>query len=59
VDLNEILARKCDALGAEKVESLFADAHTHTSRAGAELNADCLIEGLKGLQKNPLAAYLK
>ena len=59
MDLNEILARKCDALGTEKVESLFADAHTHTSRAGAELNADCVIEGLKGLQKNPLAAYLK
>jgi lysophospholipase L1-like esterase len=59
VDLNEVVARKYDALGAEKVEPLFADPHTHTSRAGAELNADCVIEGLKGLEKNPLAAYLK
>ena len=33
--------------------------HTHTSRAGAELNADCVIEGLKALEKNPLAAYLR
>jgi lysophospholipase L1-like esterase len=59
VDLNEIIARKYDALGAEQVEPLFADAHTHTSRAGAELNADCVVEGLKALQKNPLAAYVK
>ena len=59
VDLNEIVARKYDALGSEKVEPLFADAQTHTSRAGAELNADCVIEGLRGLEKNPLAAYLK
>jgi lysophospholipase L1-like esterase len=59
VDLNELIARKYDALGAEKVEPLFADEHTHTSRAGAELNADCVVEGLKGLEKNPLAAYLK
>lgn len=59
VDLNEIIARKYDALGAEKVEPLFGDEHTHTSRAGAELNADCVIEGLKGLRENPLAGYLK
>src|ERR1019366_5959366 len=59
VDLNEIVARKYDALGAEKVEPLFGDEHTHTSRAGAELNADCVIEGLKGLRENPLGAYLK
>jgi lysophospholipase L1-like esterase len=59
VDLNEIIARKYDALGAEKVEPLFGDEHTHTSRAGAELNADCVVEGLKGLRQNPLAAYLK
>jgi lysophospholipase L1-like esterase len=59
VDLNEIIARKYDALGAEKVEPLFGDAHTHTSRAGAELNADCVVEGLKALAKDPLAGYLK
>lgn len=59
VDLNEIVARKYDALGAENVEPLFADEHTHTSRAGAELNADCVVEGLTELEKNPLAAYFK
>jgi lysophospholipase L1-like esterase len=57
VNLNEIIAQRYDALGPEKVEPLFADPHTHTSRAGAELNAECVIVGLKGLKKNPLAKY--
>jgi hypothetical protein len=46
-------------LGAEdveKVEPLFGDEHTHTSRTGAELNAECVISGLKALKTNPLAA---
>jgi lysophospholipase L1-like esterase len=57
VDLNEIIARRYDELGPEKVEPLFGDPHTHTSRAGAELNAECVIAGLKGLTNDPLAAY--
>ncbi len=58
VDLNEIIARHYDELGTNKVEALFADEHTHTTRAGAELNAACVIAGLKGLSPNPLAAFL-
>ena len=50
LDLNEIIARKYDELGAEKVEPLFGDEHTHTSLAGAELNAASVIAGLKGLK---------
>jgi lysophospholipase L1-like esterase len=57
IDLNEIIARRYDELGPEKVDPLFADAHTHTSLAGAELNAACVIAGLKALKDNPLAAY--
>jgi lysophospholipase L1-like esterase len=58
VDLNEIIARRYDALGEARVEPLFADSHTHTSRAGAELNAECVIAGLKALKGNPLGQYL-
>jgi lysophospholipase L1-like esterase len=58
VDLNEIIARKYDELGPEKVEPLFADPHTHTSLAGARLNAACVVEGLKSLKNKPLAQYL-
>src|SRR5262245_59869157 len=58
IDLNEIIARKYDELGPDKVEPLFADPHTHTSMAGADLNAACVIQGLRSLKTNPLAAYL-
>jgi lysophospholipase L1-like esterase len=58
IDLNEIIAHEYDKLGPAKVEPLFADPHTHTSRAGAELNASMVVAGLKALQSDPLAAYL-
>jgi lysophospholipase L1-like esterase len=57
IDLNEIIAQRYDALGEEKVELLFGDPHTHTSRAGAELNAECVVAGLKALPHDPVAAY--
>ena len=58
VDLDEIIARRYDALGEVQVEPLFADPHTHTSRVGAELNAECVVAGLKALTGNPLGQYL-
>ncbi len=57
LDLNEIIARQYDGLGTEKVEPMFADPHTHTSRVGAELNAAMVVSGLKALGESPLAAY--
>jgi lysophospholipase L1-like esterase len=57
VDLNEIIARRYDEMGPEKVNPLFGDEHTHTTRAGAELNAECVIAGLKALPQDPLAPY--
>ncbi len=59
IDLNERIAAKYDALGPEKVDPLFGDPHTHTSRAGAELNADTVVEGLKALHPDPAALWLK
>jgi lysophospholipase L1-like esterase len=58
IDLNASIAQHYDALGEQKVEPLFADPHTHTSRAGAELNAQCVVAGLKALTRDPVAAYL-
>jgi len=57
LDLNNLIAERYDALGPEKVESLFHGDHTHTSRAGAELNAERVIAALKALKENPLAPY--
>jgi lysophospholipase L1-like esterase len=59
VDLHEIIARRYEELGPEKVDPFFADGRVHTSAAGAELNAACMIAGLRGLPHNPLAPYLK
>ncbi len=58
IDLNEIIARQYEAMGVEKVEPLFADERTHTTLAGAELNAAAVISGLKAFNQNPLAPYL-
>ena len=59
IDLNELIAQRYDTLGPEKVEPLFGDPHTHTSRAGAELNAGVVVDALKALSPDPLAAYIK
>ncbi len=59
LDINEIIARKYDELGQENVKPLFiAGAGPHTSMAGAQTNAMCVIAAIKGLKtKSPLAAY--
>ena len=56
IDLNEMIARRYDDLGPEKVEPLFGDEHTHTSRAGAELNAEIVVTLLAGTQKESARA---
>lgn len=61
VDLNEKVAARYDALGRDAVMKLFPqvtpDEHTHPNRAGAELNAEFVIAGLKALRANPLDQY--
>jgi lysophospholipase L1-like esterase len=58
IDLNEIIARQYDALGQENVKELFvANAGPHTSLAGAQTNAMCVVAGLKGLKENPLVKF--
>ena len=50
IDLNEIVAKHYEELGPEKVRALyFAEDHTHTTPAGADLNAASVIEGLQSL----------
>jgi hypothetical protein len=59
IDLNEMIAAKYDELGPEKVEPLFGDEHTHTSRAGAELNADCVVTGLRRLGQLSVLGWMR
>src|SRR5262249_19569958 len=57
IDLDEIVARRYEALGSDKVDLLFADEHTHTTMAGAEINAASVISGLKALKPDLLASF--
>ncbi|WP_438483392.1 rhamnogalacturonan acetylesterase [Oleiharenicola lentus] len=56
IDLNDLVATRYESLGEEKVNALFADAHTHTSKAGADLNAEVVTAALRNLSGNPLAS---
>jgi lysophospholipase L1-like esterase len=59
LDINDIIANQYDALGQAKVKPLFiAGAGPHTSMAGAQTNAVCVIAALKGLATTgPLTKY--
>ena len=59
INLNARVAQRYDELGPERVNALFADENTHTSRAGAELNASIVAAALRGLPSAPFAPYLK
>ena len=54
LDLNAIAAKHYDELGEQKTASYFAD-RQHTTKAGAQLNAKCVIEGIRGLKNCPLS----
>lgn len=62
IDLNAIsgakLQKMADEKGLKEVTRHFCKDHTHSSRAGAEMNAASIAESLKA-QGLPLAEYLK
>jgi len=60
IPLNRIICDQYDKLGEEKAsKDMFTTTdHTHTSLAGAKINAACVVQGLKELKGNPLLKYL-
>lgn len=59
IDLNDLVATRYEALGPDKVKTLyFLTEHTHTTPAGAALNAQMVVDGLRGLKDCPLTAML-
>jgi lysophospholipase L1-like esterase len=56
IDLNELVARKYDAMDKSAVDALFSGS-PHTSWTGAVVNAETVISGLKALKVDPVAAY--
>lgn len=58
IDLNTITADKYDSMGPGKVKELFSGDHTHTSEAGAAINAASVAEGIRMLHGLELGNYL-
>jgi rhamnogalacturonan acetylesterase len=60
IPLNAIIVDHYNILGEQKVSSEFftTQENTHTTEAGAKLNAQCVIEGLKKLKDCELNKYL-
>jgi len=59
IDLNEIAAKKYEAAGEEKVKTeYFGEDHTHTKAAGAKVNAEAVVEGIRELKDCALKQYL-
>jgi lysophospholipase L1-like esterase len=59
IDITNAVADQYEKLGEAQVKELFSTDHTHTSPAGAELNAEVVVEGLKGLAENPLGSFMR
>ena len=59
LDLNELIAKRYETMGEEKVKELFFGDHTHTSPDGARLSAAIVVEGVKALPDCPLCRFLR
>jgi lysophospholipase L1-like esterase len=61
IDLNELIAKRYEQMGQAKVTALCfpPNERTHTGAAGAQLNATCVVEGLRALDNCPLVSYLQ
>jgi hypothetical protein len=59
INLNEIIAAKYEKMGEDAVKTkLFLSDHTHTTEAGAIINAASVAEGIKALKGGRLKKYL-
>lgn len=59
LDLNKLVSDRYDVMGQDIVSNLFFGDHTHTSLAGAKINAMTVSQGLKQLKNCRLAGFVK
>ena len=59
IDLNNLISARYETLGEEKVNALFADEHTHTSREGAVINAEIVATELRKIPGDPLGKFAR
>src|SRR5688572_16095046 len=59
INLNELVSARYETVGQETVgKEYFFNDHTHTSPAGARVNAELVATGLRELKSCSLSAYL-
>ena len=58
IDLNDLIATKYEAMGADAVKPFFPGDHTHTNKEGAQLAAQIVAAELKKINEKPLQKYL-
>ncbi|MCE5186261.1 MAG: rhamnogalacturonan acetylesterase [Planctomycetaceae bacterium] len=61
LDLNASICDRYDSVGRQRVTALYFDQGqiTHTNSLGAQINAGCVVDGIKTLKDCRLADYLK
>ncbi len=57
IDLNELVAQRYEAAGEQRIRTEYftTQDHTHTTRVGAAVNAECVAEGLWQLPGDSVA----
>ncbi len=58
IDLNSICANRFDTMGESQKAKIYVDGYQHTTKAGARLNAESVVEGIRQLKECPLAGDL-
>lgn len=58
IDLNNLVAKRYEAMGAEAVKPFFPVDHTHTNLDGARLNAEIVVGELNRIKPGKLKKYL-
>ena len=59
IDLNNLIADEYDKMGAGEIKKFFPKDNTHADRAGSQLNAQKVVDGIKMLDGCKLKKYLK
>ncbi|MFT3753285.1 MAG: rhamnogalacturonan acetylesterase [Paludibacter sp.] len=59
INANKFIANKLDKMGKDSIQGLYYGDHTHTSLAGAQLNAKTIAEAVKASKDRKLAKLKK
>jgi len=58
IDLNELVAKKYEEMGADAVKPFFPKDHTHTNKEGAALNASVVVGELRSQNPSGIKKFM-